>query len=449
MIAALTSLSSLARRASLLRFAPPEDALHLATSLLERLVTLCAAEQGALFFTPQSESLADPSVAALVASMHIDEEEATTLLARVKPAPTEALFRSADFPAILCWQRLLTLPRKDASNTETETATFLCTVLLVWPETAQQTGQAQACDLLPALADLVDAILFGIWTARIDAAGSGDVLPAEVLATVAHEFRSPLTTIQGYAGTLLRHDQQLGPEERQDFLQMISEAGTRLGKLTGRFLDLAQLETRSHPLESTLVNLLTQTQEIIELSWPDPSPRPVLSARSGPSGINEDTDLSYTLVGDLRLLRLLIHVLLENAMVYSQPASQIEVILEPGTPTLVHAALQAPLASEEHRKVIVATRFSDQEELLTLRVRDHGIGIAPQHLALIFRRFYRVDTSLTRQVNGPGLGLTLCKAIVELHQGMLWVESAAGRGSTFALALPRRFALAADTGVGA
>ena len=77
--------------------------------------------------------------------------------------------------------------------------------------------------------------------------------------------------------------------------------------------------------------------------------------------------------------------------------------------------------------------------MLAIRVRDHGIGIEPVHLALIFRRFYRVDASLTREMNGLGLGLALCKAIVALHQGMLWVESAVGEGSTFSIVLPREF----------
>lgn len=80
--------------------------------------------------------------------------------------------------------------------------------------------------------------------------------------------------------------------------------------------------------------------------------------------------------------------------------------------------------------------FHLHERLLLLRVRDHGIGIEPAHLALIFQRFYRVDSSLTRVANGLGLGLALCQEIVALHRGMLWVESAVGEGSTFSIVLP-------------
>ncbi len=85
--------------------------------------------------------------------------------------------------------------------------------------------------------------------------------------------------------------------------------------------------------------------------------------------------------------------------------------------------------------------------MLAIRVRDHGSGISPEHLALIFHRFYRVDTRLTREVNGLGLGLALCKAIVSLHRGMLQVESTIGEGSTFSLILPRGFLAGTDTKV--
>jgi signal transduction histidine kinase len=64
------------------------------------------------------------------------------------------------------------------------------------------------------------------------------------------------------------------------------------------------------------------------------------------------------------------------------------------------------------------------------------MGIAPEHLERIFERFYRLDTSLTRPVNGLGLGLSICKRIVELHDGILWAESAVGQGSVFHVWLP-------------
>jgi two-component system phosphate regulon sensor histidine kinase PhoR len=69
-------------------------------------------------------------------------------------------------------------------------------------------------------------------------------------------------------------------------------------------------------------------------------------------------------------------------------------------------------------------------------VRDKGIGIPPNHLERIFERFHRVDTRLIREVNGLGLGLAICKRIVELHHGTIWAESTPGEGSTFHIFLP-------------
>ncbi len=74
--------------------------------------------------------------------------------------------------------------------------------------------------------------------------------------------------------------------------------------------------------------------------------------------------------------------------------------------------------------------------MVEISVRDHGIGIPRAHLGRIFDRFHRVDTRLTREVNGMGLGLAICKRIVELHGETIWAESDIGAGSTFHVWLP-------------
>src|SRR5947199_8220675 len=76
--------------------------------------------------------------------------------------------------------------------------------------------------------------------------------------------------------------------------------------------------------------------------------------------------------------------------------------------------------------------------LVEIWIKDEGSGIAPEHLQHIFDRFYRADTSLIREVNGLGLGLAICKSIVELHGGTIWVESELGKGSTFHVFLPQQ-----------
>jgi len=272
---------------------------------------------------------------------------------------------------------------------------------------------------------------------------SVEVFPAELLATVGHEFRGPLTTIQGYATTLLRYDQRLTLDERQDFLRAISEASAHLGKLVDRFLELAQFETHAHVFTPTPVNLLSLAQESITAVQQSRSHHLLLvpslakgdALEEGESREAAPDDL--TISGDRRLLRTMLDLLLENAVAYSAPESLVEVVIEPLETAAALPALQTPSSSGTHLAPILSTAFPAHEPLLAIRVQDHGIGIGPEHLELIFRRFYRVDASLTRDVNGLGLGLALCKAIVVLHQGMLWVESAVGEGSTFSIVLPR------------
>ncbi|HEX7736512.1 MAG TPA: HAMP domain-containing sensor histidine kinase [Ktedonobacteraceae bacterium] len=269
-----------------------------------------------------------------------------------------------------------------------------------------------------------------------------DGFSAELLATVGHEFRGPLTTIQGYATTLLRHDQQLTSVERQEFLHAINEASAHLGKLVDRFLTLAQFETHAHTLLSTPVNLLVLAQEsITALQESRPHhllliPSPIRTSPSEEGMHGAVTHDEQTLSGDRRLLRTMLDILLENAVAYSTPESLVEVSIDSVDAASALAEWQAPTGPGTHRELIASRPFQAWERLLVLRVRDHGIGIEPAHLTLIFRRFYRVDTSLTREVNGLGLGLALCQAIVALHRGMLWVDSAVGEGTTFSIVLP-------------
>ena len=84
----------------------------------------------------------------------------------------------------------------------------------------------------------------------------------------------------------------------------------------------------------------------------------------------------------------------------------------------------------------VEAKLSREGESIRFAVRDHGIGIAPEHLPQLFEKFYRVDSSTTAKIEGTGLGLVIVKHIVELHGGEVTVESAPGEGSTFGFRIP-------------
>jgi signal transduction histidine kinase len=280
-----------------------------------------------------------------------------------------------------------------------------------------------------------------------------ELLKAELLATVSHELRSPLTSIKGYAATLLRHEQRISQEEQHEFLIAIADASQRLEVVVDRLLEVSQLETATLPLKRASVDLVSLAREAIAAVERDAgrTSGPVLpkqresvppikwtfTLRIEGSHGNKNDEFSL-LQADQRLLRKVLDHLLENAVLYSPAGGKIEVGLRTIEPEKVHL-LSQKLAKTliTHRSTLVfPPSWSPDQPMAEMWIQDHGIGIPSEHLSQIFQRFYRVDTSLTRGVNGLGLGLAICQRIVELHEGLLWAESELGKGTTFHVLLP-------------
>lgn len=462
---ALTMLSRLALRTSALRFRPQGSGLaeQWAAALLKQLLALCDAHQGAMFVTKEQAPngqwltvLGQPAWSVFTC-LHWREEEAYAALKPFAVAHDSQQW-SGSFPVTVCWKRsLFSLfsPLNGQDNAHTQIIRSPSVVLLLrWSTTdarEQEAVRQHATQLLPALADLVDIILLHILTAHTEEEPLAEALPADLLATIGHELRGPLTTIQGYAETLLRHEQQLAPEERREFLQAISQASAHVGALVNRFLELAQFETQTHTFLPVLIDMHALAQESIAatqrgrchrlLLLPALVPTPQTVVDSLPE---ETPPPELTVSGDRRLLRNMLDILLENALVYSAPESLVEISLTAKTFSTT-AGLSSFATSTKPLALILPATFQDQEPLLEICVQDHGRGIPPEELSAIFRRFYRGDTRLTREVNGLGLGLALCKAIVEQHRGMLWVESVQEEGSAFHILLPRGDSAAGET----
>lgn len=449
---ALIDLAAFSLRTSTLRSAPPDTLNQLTTMLIHRLAALCHAQQGALFlveYLADQEAIVNQSTFSPFAEAQMSEEEARAALAAY-PRTAVPLQWSVDFPPTLLWRRSLGPSRAHIpphSLAVSHPTTHLSALLLfVWSETSEAPQEKvlqmrdEARRLLPFLGDVVDTILLHLLMARDESESYSEPLPAELLATLGHEFRGPLTTISGYATTLLRHDQQFTPEERQDFLQAINEASSHLGKLVDRFLELAQFETNAVAFTPAAVDLAALAHEVVAATRQS-RPRLLILPSLPTHGLmpieqGEQASTSEKLVvsGDRRWLQTMLDILLENAIVYSPQERLIEISIEPTERSQLSAPLLAPTDPDTHMVLILPGAFEEHEALLELQVRDHGIGIEPGQLAPIFQRFYRVDTRLTREVNG--LGLALCKAIVARHRGMLWVESRMGEGSTFHIVLP-------------
>ncbi len=224
-----------------------------------------------------------------------------------------------------------------------------------------------------------------------------DQMKSQLLATVSHELRTPLASIKGFATTLLREDVEWDEATEREFLSIINEESDRLSELIGNLLEMSQAEA----------GMLSVEPEPMELG------PVVLQTAAEYQALTRDHEFRTHLreplprvLADRRRARQVLRNLVDNAVKYS-PA---------GGPVTISADVAG--------------------NSVHVSVTDEGLGIAPEHLEHIFDRFYQVDSASTRKVGGSGLGLSICKAIVEAHGGHLSVESQPGRGSTFRFTLP-------------
>ena len=224
-----------------------------------------------------------------------------------------------------------------------------------------------------------------------------DEMKSQLLSTVSHELRTPLASIKGFATTLLRDDVEWEEESRREFLAIIDEESDRLTELIGNLLDMARIEAGTLRVETEPTDLRPIILETVAEFR--------IMTRAHEIGVDLPAVLP-PIMADPRRARQILRNLVENAIKYSPDGGPI--------------------------KVSVRVRSGE----IQTSVADRGIGIEAEQLEHIFDRFYQVDNASTRKVGGSGLGLSICKAIVEAHGGSIWVESQPGAGSTFHFTLP-------------
>lgn len=269
---------------------------------------------------------------------------------------------------------------------------------------------------------------------RAETLRQADRLKAELLGTVSHELRSPLAAIRGYAETLQRHGRRISRDERQEFLLAIVQASDRLQVVIDRVLELSELATGTLPIHLIPVEVLPLLDEAIASCARKVSQSAsrqwefTVIARDAAEG---ETRASPLVRADPRLLSDVLDNLLENAVHYSPEGGQITITVRQ------RQAYDQPATQSGSPEVMDGVEPpSLPVPSLEIAVHDSGVGIPPEHLGRIFERFHRVDTRLTREVDGIGVGLAICKQIVELHGGAIWAESESGEGSTFHVLLP-------------
>jgi signal transduction histidine kinase len=224
-------------------------------------------------------------------------------------------------------------------------------------------------------------------------------MKTEFVSTVSHELRTPLTSIKGYIDLVLEGEAGDLSDLQEEFLGIVKQNSDRLVTLINDLLDISRIESGRVHLKIEPVDLGDVVADAAGTF------RAVLD--KGEIALEIDVAEGIPRVAaDRSRLGQVVTNLISNAIKYS-----------PGGGT-----------------VRVEARVEVGEVVLS--VHDEGIGIGDEDQKGLFAKFYRVDSSYTREIGGTGLGLAICKSIIELHGGRIWVDSVLGEGSTFAFSVP-------------
>ena len=234
---------------------------------------------------------------------------------------------------------------------------------------------------------------------------------ADFVANASHELRTPLATLSGFIDTLqgpARED----PAARERFLAIMQVQANRMARLIDDLLSLSRIELNAHLRPDKQVDLVAIVRQVADSLQTLARDRDVEVDTAAPAG-------SLLVLGDRDELIRVFENLVENALKYAASGKRVDIKLALG---------QGAAGKQEAR----------------VAVRDHGPGIAPEHLPRLTERFYRVDVSESRAQGGTGLGLALVKHILNRHGGRLTIESVLGQGATFVAHLPVAAAVPAE-----
>ncbi|MFZ7134538.1 MAG: sensor histidine kinase [Eubacteriales bacterium] len=227
--------------------------------------------------------------------------------------------------------------------------------------------------------------------------GTLETMRQDFISNVSHEIQSPLTSISGFAVLLKNAD--LPIEERLHYAEIIESESKRLSGLSENLMKLSSLDNNKTGLNRDFFRLDKQLESValtLEPQW---------------TGKNIELDVQFhktSICGDEDLLSQVWINLIHNAIKFTPVGGKITMEL-----------------------------FANSDNAI-MKITDTGVGIAPNDKIHIFERFYKVDKSRDRSLGGNGLGLSLVKKIIELHDGNITVESEIGKCTTFTVTLPQK-----------
>jgi signal transduction histidine kinase len=251
-----------------------------------------------------------------------------------------------------------------------------------------------------------------------------DRLKNEFIASVNHELRTPLMTMQSYLETMRTQWRHLPPEQIALALDQVCRVEDALVELVKSILSTRQIDQEVADLTRERVNIREVLDMALDLVQPHGQPS-ADSEVHPPRELYIDVPRHMTVWSDRLRLQQILTNLLSNAVKYSPPSAPIE----------VHARLvqNEPVARRPWRR-----STPPPPPLVEIRVRDYGQGIPPEQIPLLFNRFVRLPRDLASNIMGTGLGLYLCRVLTAAMGGQIWVESRGvmGDGATFVLRLP-------------
>lgn len=235
---------------------------------------------------------------------------------------------------------------------------------------------------------------------------------AEFISTASHEMRTPVASIEGYLGLALNPATAQIDDKARSYIMKAQEVAQHLGRLFQDLLDVSKAEDGRLSNNPRVVEVVSFVQDVVEGLRPQAEAKGLILVYK-PIPEEEDEEKSnrrlnpvYYANVDNDHLREVVANLVENAIKYTKEGT-------------------------------VSVDIGGDEKQVEISIQDTGIGIPAEDLSHLFQKFYRVDNSDTREIGGTGLGLFLCRRLVEVMEGRIWAESQHGQGSTFFVSLPR------------
>ena len=234
-----------------------------------------------------------------------------------------------------------------------------------------------------------------------------DRMKTQFVSMVSHELRTPLTSIKGFTEMILDEDAGEINEEQREFLGIVEANADRLIALVNDLLDISRIESGRVELKLDLADI-DEMMTIVVATMAH-----LIEEKSQTLEVDIDQNLPQIELDRDRIIQVLTN-LVSNAYKYTQAGGHIRLSVE------------------------------REGDFVRFAVADNGFGISDQDQEKLFSRFFRVDSELTREIGGTGLGLNIVKSIIEMHGGEVILDSELGVGSTFAFTIP----LVSDTGAG-